>query len=124
MVGERALLEALMEGEGNGANETYPLGSENVTIGSAQDDVHLCVADRSISSLHARIRRRNGEYWLYDEGSERGTFLNHERLGLAPKQLRDGDEIQLGRVRLRFRVVRERDKVAHVGREGELDPDA
>ncbi|HSM56474.1 MAG TPA: FHA domain-containing protein, partial [Candidatus Sulfomarinibacteraceae bacterium] len=57
--------------------------------------------------LHASIRRRGNTFWLYDEGSERGTLLNYERLGLAPKALADGDEIQLGRVRMRFRLVRE-----------------
>jgi predicted component of type VI protein secretion system len=55
-----------------------------------------------VARLHARIRRRDGRYWLYDEGSASGTTLNFERLGLAPRELRAGDQIQIGRLRFRF----------------------
>jgi predicted component of type VI protein secretion system len=67
--------------------------------------VDIVFSDRSVSRLHARIRRRDNGYWLYDEGSSEGTELNYERLGLAPRSLNDGDQIHLGRVQLRFRLL-------------------
>jgi hypothetical protein len=82
--------------------EQISLPGVNVVLGRDADQVDIPLADSSVARLHARIRRRNGAYWLYDEGSASGTFLNFERLGLAPRSLADGDEIRLGRVRLRF----------------------
>lgn len=82
-----------------------PLASDNVTLGRDRQAVDIVFNDRSVSRLHARIRRRDNGYWLYDEGSAEGTELNYERLGLAPRGLNDGDRIQLGRVQLRFRLM-------------------
>lgn len=59
---------------------------------------------KSLASLHARIRHQEEEYWLFDEGSAEGTYLNYERLGLAPRILQDGDVVQFGTVSYRFRL--------------------
>jgi hypothetical protein len=82
--------------------EPIEITGGNVLIGRDPAVVDIALADRSVSRLHARIRWRNGRYWLYDEGSEMGTYLNHDRLGLSPKPLQDGDEVRFGRVGLRF----------------------
>jgi hypothetical protein len=75
----------------------------NVTIGRDAAAVNIVLDDSSISRLHARIHgdAREG-YWLHDEGSAGGTYLNFERLGLAPRLLEHGDVIQFGRVMFRF----------------------
>lgn len=78
------------------------LADDNVTIGRLAPNVTLHLPDRSIAPLHARIRWQNGRYWLYDEGSETGTYLNDERLGLRPLPISEGDEIRLGRLLYRF----------------------
>ena len=75
-----------------------------MAIGRDLEVAQIVFGDSSVARLHARIRRRNGRYWLYDEGSASGTFLNHDGLGLSPRQLQDGDEIRLGRVLLRFQL--------------------
>ncbi len=81
------------------------LTAADVTLGREPDEVDVVIEDPSISRLHARIRRNQaGEHWLFDEGSIMGTYLNYERLGLAPRQLQHGDVVQLGRVTLRFRL--------------------
>ncbi|HID53137.1 MAG TPA: FHA domain-containing protein, partial [Anaerolineae bacterium] len=89
-----------------GDKEPIEITGDNVLIGRDLAVVDIALADRSVSRLHARIRQRNGRYWLYDEGSEMGTFLNHDRLGLSPKPLQDGDEVRFGRVALRFSLTR------------------
>ncbi len=86
--------------------EPAEITGDSVLIGRDPAVVDIALADRSVSHLHARIRWRNGRYWLYDEGSEMGTFLNHDRLGLSPKPLADGDEVRFGRVALRFEMRR------------------
>lgn len=81
------------------------LPAGNVTLGREAGAVDMVVDGPGVSRLHARIRRDDGsQYWLYDEGSATGTFLNHEPLGLAPRPLQDGDTVQLGRLSLRFRL--------------------
>lgn len=112
-VGEKAFLKAVGEGA------THVLERSNTTIGSDEQRVQLHLADDSVSALHARIRSREGAYWLYDEGSQQGTLLNHERLGLAPRALHHKDEIQIGRLRFIFLVVKVGDEdEGHVGLEG------
>lgn len=85
-------------------NILLPLSGDNVTIGRDEAAAQLVLGDKSIGRLHARIRWRDGRYWLYDEGSAGGTTLNFDRLGLAPRPLQDGDQVQMGRLRLRFRL--------------------
>lgn len=75
---------------------------ENVILGRDEAVAQIVLDQPGVARLHARIRRRDGRYWLYDEGSAGGTTLNFERLGLAPRELREGDQIQIGRLRLRF----------------------
>ena len=85
--------------------EQIELLADNVTLGREPDEVDIVLAGPGVARLHARIRRDDsGQYWLYDEGSATGTFLNHEPLGLAPRALQDGDTVQLGRLTLRFRL--------------------
>jgi hypothetical protein len=103
--GQVAVLEWAAEAEDAPAEAIELLG-DNVTLGSEPDAVDIVLAGPDVSRLHARIRRDGeGRYWLYDEGSSAGTFLNYEQLGLAPRPLQHGDVIQLGRVALRFRLV-------------------
>lgn len=88
-----------------GRVEQIELLADNVTFGRDPDAVDVVLEDPSVSRLHARLRRNaDGEYWLYDEGSATGTFLNYERLGLAARQVRHGDSVQMGRVALSFRL--------------------
>lgn len=85
--------------------EQIELLAGNVTFGRDPEAVDIVLDDPSVSPLHARIRRHDdGVYWLYDEGSVLGTFLNYERLGLAPRPMRHGDAVQIGRVSLMFRL--------------------
>jgi hypothetical protein len=81
-----------------------PLLSDNVTIGRDESVADLILNDRSAGRLHARIRWRDGRYWLYDEGSANGTILNFDRLGLSPRPLQDGGQIQMGGLRFFFRL--------------------
>jgi hypothetical protein len=88
-----------------GGSERVELPATDVTIGREPGEVDIVLDDPSVSRLHARVRRTaEDEYWLYDEGSILGTFLNHERLGLAPRRVQHGDAIQIGRLTLYFRL--------------------
>ncbi len=77
------------------------LARDEMTIGRAEScDIGL-FGDALVEKLHARIRRLNGEFVLDDAGSATGTYVNGERL-TAPRVLRSGDLIRVGRCLLSF----------------------
>jgi len=85
--------------------DPIPLNGDNVTIGRDPAAAQIILDDASVSRLHARIRFRAGTYWLYDEGSAGGTYLEFQRLGLTPQPLKNGSVIQFGQVRCIFKQL-------------------
>ncbi len=66
-------------------------------------DVRL--PDPSVSQRHAIIRADGATYQLLDEGSPNGTFVGGVRLApKAPRTLRTGDLVRVGRVWLEVRI--------------------
>ena len=80
------------------------LEGKNIIIGRDEAEATLVLDDKSVARLHARIARQNDSYWLYDEGSAHGTYLNYIRLGLAPQAITDNDIISIGRLQFRFKL--------------------
>ncbi|MGI8714839.1 MAG: FHA domain-containing protein [Solirubrobacteraceae bacterium] len=58
----------------------------------------IVLDDLSVSRRHARLRFRDGRWVLQDLESTNGTLVNGESVGRC--QLRPGDEVHLGDVRL------------------------
>jgi pSer/pThr/pTyr-binding forkhead associated (FHA) protein len=82
-----------------GDRRVVPLPAEVTHLGRGLSaDVRL--DDQTVSRKHAVIVRRGDEAVILDDRSMNGTWLNGERVTEAV--LRDGDEIMLGRVGLRF----------------------
>jgi pSer/pThr/pTyr-binding forkhead associated (FHA) protein len=70
--------------------------SEKLTLGRRKtNDVRIKDAQASLN--HAVIERRGDGYWLVDQGSENGTFLNEKKIAEATR-LKDGDLIQIAKV--------------------------
>ncbi len=88
----------------NGEPQTGPLrlAQTNITLGRDPELVDVVFTHRTVSRLHARIKQSEGRFWLYDEGSATGTYLNFVRIGLMPQPMQDRDEIHIGQVHLRF----------------------
>ncbi|WP_420628663.1 FHA domain-containing protein [Candidatus Leptofilum sp.] len=119
---DETLIASLQLVEDAPGNQTDILiEQDNMAIGRDLEVAQIVFGDSSVARLHARIRKRNGRYYLYDEGSANGTFLNHDRLGLSPRQLQDGDEIRLGRILLRFQL---RPPTANTPAEPEAEPNS
>lgn len=68
-------------------------------LGSRQDCVDILLNDRSVSRMHAQIDESQGKLFLYDLNSTNGTFLNGQRLKAEEREIKEGDEIQIGNVR-------------------------
>ncbi len=88
--------------------EEIILQSENelsVLIGRS-DECHVCIAEASVSSRHARLLAKEDKYVISDLGSTNGTLLNGEKLTpLKNYYLKDMDKIYMGKIKLVFRVV-------------------
>jgi pSer/pThr/pTyr-binding forkhead associated (FHA) protein len=76
-----------------------PVDREWLVIGRGRS-ADLILADPTISRAHAAIGFDEEGFYLQDLGSTNGTGVNGVR---GPRvRLHDGDEVQLGKLRLRF----------------------
>jgi FHA domain/zinc-ribbon domain len=92
---------ALVVRSGGGrAGEHFMPSGERTTIGRSPDcDIFL--DDVTVSRRHAILVQRNGAFFIEDEGSLNGTFLNRRRIE-STAELENGDELQIGKYRLSF----------------------
>jgi len=74
------------------AGESFQPQGERTLIGRSPD----CV----VSRRHALLAERDGRWFVEDQGSLNGTFVNRDRVESA--ELSDGDELQIGKYRLTF----------------------
>ena len=68
--------------------------TEEMTIGRAAGCA-VSIEDPLISQLHARLFRRDGQYFIEDLGSTNGTFVNRKRVG-GPLPVAANDRISIG----------------------------
>lgn len=87
--------------EGESAGHVLPIRRGSLRIGrSRYNDVRL--RQTSVSRRHAVIRWAQGRFWLQDEGSLHGTYLNGRRV--QARRLSDGDLIQIEDTVFEFRL--------------------
>ncbi len=100
---EVASLIELDQVEGTAGRRMHDIGSESVTVGrSSESDIFL--DDVTVSRKHAEIFRRGQPsekgFRIRDAGSLNGTYVNRVRVDSV--DLRNGDEIQIGKYRFKF----------------------
>jgi pSer/pThr/pTyr-binding forkhead associated (FHA) protein len=83
----------------NFAGVEYELTETTMVLGRT-DDNDIVINHRSISRNHAKIVREDGRFTIVDLQSSNGVRVNNEEYDKA--ELRRGDLIDLGHVRLRF----------------------
>jgi serine/threonine-protein kinase len=98
-----AVRASLIVRSSDGAEREVVLTSASSTIGKAPDSA-VIITDGAISRKHASIEQRQGQCFIKDLGSLNGTFVNGQRLGEQAQALNDGDEITVGRTRIRFHL--------------------
>jgi hypothetical protein len=91
---------ALVVRSGGGrAGEHFTPQGERTTIGrSPECDIFL--DDVTVSRKHAVLLRRDNVFYIEDQGSLNGTFLNRRRIESG--RLENGDELQIGKYKLSF----------------------
>ena len=78
----------------------YPLSDAGFTIGRDAGS-SIVVREPSVSRTHAEVRAEGGEFVLHTSGAT-GTRLNGHVV-TTPRQLKDGDRIDIGTAELTFR---------------------
>ncbi|MFZ9888274.1 MAG: FHA domain-containing protein [Myxococcota bacterium] len=85
------------------SGETHMVPPEGATIGRAGARADIPLNDPGVSKKHARVYEQAGTWYLRDEGSSNGTFLQGQRL-TGPVVLAEGSVF--GMSRHKFKVTR------------------
>lgn len=100
---EGAALIELDQVEGTAGRRMHDIGDELVNVGRSPESA-IFLDDVTVSREHAEIFRRKqpGEkgFRIRDAGSLNGTYVNRVRVDSV--DLRNGDEIQIGKYRFKF----------------------
>src|SRR5579883_2017558 len=83
--------------------QEYVLEKLEISIGRAPSSDILLSKDKLTSRRHATITYQNGAYFLSDERSANGTFVNGQQLEeKTPYKLQNGDRVGIGEYELIF----------------------
>ena len=82
---------------GAGSGSRYLHDEDEITVGRDPSS-DILLDDSTVSRTHAVFRRINGNYSVIDAGSLNGTYVNRQRVD--SQELKNGDEIILGKFRL------------------------
>jgi pSer/pThr/pTyr-binding forkhead associated (FHA) protein len=100
---EGAALIELDQVEGTAGRRMHDIGDELVTVGRSPES-KIFLDDVTVSRQHAQIFRREQQvgkgFRIRDAGSLNGTYVNRVRVDSV--DLRNGDEIQIGKYRFKF----------------------
>jgi predicted component of type VI protein secretion system len=80
------------------------------------DTNDIPVKDGKASREHAKIYKQGEQYAIVDLNSSNGTFVNGEKI--TKRILKNGDQIEIGTVRLLFELLEPKEKKAPAGRKG------
>ena len=84
---------------GGMAGESFQPAGEKTTIGRhPASDIFL--DDITVSRNHALLIQQDDGYYIQDQGSLNGTYVNHVRV--ETQKLTDGDQLQIGKYKLTF----------------------
>ena len=86
--------------------ENIKINKSNFFIGKERKKVDFCISNNnSISRIHAEVIMRNGTFYLVDQKSTNGTYVNGVRLTpLQETELKNGDIIQLSDEEFEFKT--------------------
>jgi phosphoserine phosphatase RsbU/P len=79
---------------GTGSAAEYPLDRDELVIGRSPS-AGVVITDAQVSRQHARLVRRDGDWWVEDLGARNTTLLNGAPVR-QPERLRAGDRLEVG----------------------------
>jgi len=67
----------------------YYLKNDIITIGRDETNDFQLSLDLTIGRKHAKIIKENGEYWIEDQNSTNGTYINNQKIKSKEKLTED-----------------------------------
>lgn len=87
----------------------FEISGKLFTIGRSGKNgvkIDLDLASKTVSHLHATIYNENGKYFICDNGSSNGTFLNNKRLTPnEKKELSHGTRLRISNIDFTFEIA-------------------
>jgi hypothetical protein len=99
-----ATLEPFPEGGQMPPGGDIQLVARKDLIGSDESLATIFLEDASVSPLHAVIHWEENAFFISDQGSLSGTWVNYEMLSEGKHRLKHGDIIHFGKPAFRFRM--------------------
>ena len=99
--GKRGMPSVLVVTQGALSGTSVRLGESAVTIGRAQDST-IVLDDDYVSSRHARVFPRDGQWYVEDLGSTNGTYLDRTKV-VNPTPVKIGVPIRVGKTSVELR---------------------
>ena len=90
--------------DGSRRGERFPLVSSEMTLGSSPE-IDIRLADSGIARYHARILFKNGRHYIQTLERRGGCLVNGVKTKRA--ELKDGDILSLGQVKMQVEYARE-----------------
>lgn len=81
------------------AGETFAPGRGKTTIGRHPDS-DIFLDDITVSRNHAQLIQKPDGFYIQDQGSLNGTYVNRARVEI--QKLSDGDQVQIGKYKLTY----------------------
>ncbi len=94
-----ATLEVINEGPMKGRKFEIFSPLTNIGRGAHND---IVISDESLSGSHAKILKRDGAWWVVDQGSTNGTYVGGRRVQ-GEQQLTGAPDVRFGGIKLIFR---------------------
>jgi|GEM_PF-1812766 len=101
-----AVAARLVTLQGQGLDDFYELPPTGATMGRAEQR-EITLPDPAASRNHAQLLNASGSWWVRDNGSVNGTFVNGRRIRETP--LSPGDRVRIGATEFRFEFIEEDD---------------
>jgi len=99
--GKRGMPNVLVVTQGALSGTSVRLGESAVTMGRSQDST-IVIDDDYVSSRHARVFPRDGEWFVEDLGSTNGTYLDRTKV-ISPTPVKIGVPIRVGKTVVELR---------------------
>lgn len=96
-----ATLEVINEGPMKGKKFEIFTPLTNVGRGPHND---VSLADESVSDSHAKILKRDGSWWLVDQGSTNGSYVGGRRVQ-GEQQLVGAPDVRFGSIKMMFKAA-------------------
>jgi len=87
-------------------SKAIPLNQPELIIGRDEKKAGLVIPSAAMAGVHARLTHDSkGEFWLADNGSEAGTWVNYTPVSTQGMRLQHGDLIHFARNAYRFELI-------------------